>query len=88
VTNPDALANLRDWPLVMLPSLLWPLWAVALAVATLRYHQRRHLTGPRLSVAVGVGGAEHEREYQAEQPTQRDRDGHGIRRTSSPDSRA
>ena len=33
-----------DWPLVTLPGLLWPLWAVALAMATANYGIRRTLT--------------------------------------------
>jgi hypothetical protein len=33
------------WPLVTLPALLWPLWAVALAVAAVNYGMRRHLSG-------------------------------------------
>jgi hypothetical protein len=39
-----AVDTVVRWPLVTLPMLLWPLWAVALAVATVNYGIRRRLT--------------------------------------------
>lgn len=39
------LAVIAEWPLVILPSLLWPLWAFALAMATANYGLRRTLAG-------------------------------------------
>lgn len=38
------VAALVDWPLVTLPMLLWPLWAFALAMATVNYGVRRRRT--------------------------------------------
>ena len=42
----DGWSALRDWPLVTLPMLLWPLWAAALAVAAVNYGIRRRLSRP------------------------------------------
>jgi hypothetical protein len=38
------IATAIRWPLVTLPALLWPLWAFALAVASVNYGIRRRLT--------------------------------------------
>ncbi|WP_375002372.1 hypothetical protein [Aeromicrobium sp. CTD01-1L150] len=45
----DLLDGATELPLVVLPHLLWPLWAVALAVATLSYRRRRALTHEALT---------------------------------------
>ncbi|MBB4905744.1 hypothetical protein [Actinophytocola algeriensis] len=44
-----ALSAIGDWPLVALPMLLWPLWAIALAMATANYGIRRSLTEAKIS---------------------------------------
>lgn len=43
------LAVLADWPLVILPGFLWPLWAFALAMASANYGIRRTLTEAKIS---------------------------------------
>jgi hypothetical protein len=43
-TGDPVLAAVTDWPLVVLPMLLWPLWAFALAMAAAGYGIRRRLT--------------------------------------------
>lgn len=42
--TPDSMHALMEWPLIVLPMLLWPLWALALALATINYGIRRRLT--------------------------------------------
>lgn len=42
VTDPGMFADLRAGEWVHLPSLLWPVWGVALGAATLAYYLRRH----------------------------------------------
>ncbi|MFC4852551.1 hypothetical protein [Actinophytocola glycyrrhizae] len=44
-----ALVAITDWPLVTLPTFLWPLWAFALAMATSCYGIRRTLTEAKVS---------------------------------------
>lgn len=43
----SAVETMLEWPLVTLPTLLWPLWAFALAAATVNYGIRRRLTESR-----------------------------------------
>lgn len=45
------LAVVVDWPLVTLPAFLWPLWAVALAMASANYGIRRTLSEAKISAA-------------------------------------
>lgn len=45
----DTWTAVTEWPLVTLPTLLWPLWAFALAMATANYGIRRRLTEARTS---------------------------------------
>jgi hypothetical protein len=44
-----AWTAITEWPLVILPAFLWPLWAVALAAATANYGIRRTLTEAKIS---------------------------------------
>jgi hypothetical protein len=44
VTSDSGITAVTDWPLVTLPMLLWPLWAVALAMAATGYGIRRRLS--------------------------------------------
>ncbi len=45
----NGLAVVAEWPLVVLPGFLWPLWAFALAMATANYGIRRAITEAKIS---------------------------------------
>lgn len=51
------METLLAWPLVALPMLLWPLWAIALAAATLNYAARRRIA----PVSIQSGRSEFEK---------------------------
>ncbi|HEY8471559.1 MAG TPA: hypothetical protein VIL37_02865 [Natronosporangium sp.] len=54
--SPEALEMLFDGEFIVLPSLLWPVWGVALAAATLAYYLRR--TGREAAAAPSPAVAE------------------------------
>lgn len=39
----EGVEALVHWPIVTLPALLWPVWALALAMATVNYGLRRRI---------------------------------------------
>ena len=59
LSSPKALALIGDGSAAVLPMVLWPLWAVALAVATYAYHLRRR--GPCATCGRGERADEEDR---------------------------